>query len=475
MALLGLTALGCSGGTEPMVPTAATVSPTTVSFTALGQTQQLAATVTDQDGNPITSPTLTWTTTNAAVATVSATGLASATGSGSAELTVMAGSASAVATVTVEQAPAQIQKVAGDGQTVTVGQALPVPLTVQVNDANGAPIAGATVTFSAPTAAGTLGTDSARTGADGRASSTFTVLASGAQQATAAVAGSTLTTSFTATGVSPFAIELRFLSDTTAAQSQAFTAAQQRWESLIVGDLSDVGLNAQAGDCGDNSPAIQRVVDDVLILVTLEDIDGPGGTLGAAGPCIIRLNNRLTVLGQMRFDVADLDALERAGMLPQVILHEMGHVLGFGTLWQDLGLLADPSLTGGTDPHFTGARAIAAFDAVGGADHMGGQKVPVEDTGGAGTADAHWRESVFGTELMTGFIHAGDNPLSRVTVASMADLGFIVNPAAADPFTLAPGLRTFGAGLAFELKNDVIRVPIRMVDDAGRVSRVVAP
>ena len=92
-----------------------------------------------------------------------------------------------------------------------------------------------------------------------------------------------------------------------------------------------------------------------------------------------------------------------------VILHEMGHVLGFGTIWSDLSLLADPSLSGGTDPHFTGAQAIAAFNAIGGATYIASAKVPVEDMGGEGTADAHWRESVFGNELMTGFVEASTN------------------------------------------------------------------
>ena len=68
--------------------------------------------------------------------------------------------------------------------------------------------------------------------------------------------------------------------------------------------------------------------------------------------------------------------------------------------------------------------------------------------GGTGTADAHWRESVFGNELMTGFVDAGTNPLSRVSVASMADLGYAVNLAGADPYTLAPGLRAFRRGAA---------------------------
>jgi hypothetical protein len=77
----------------------------------------------------------------------------------------------------------------------------------------------------------------------------------------------------------------------------------------------------------------------------------------------------------------------------------------------------------------------------------------VEETGGSGTANAHWRESVFDTELMTGFLEeSGELPLSRITVASLEDIGFSVNMFAADPYAfpaagsivaprIAPGAR----------------------------------
>jgi hypothetical protein len=160
-------------------------------------------------------------------------------------------------------------------------------------------------------------------------------------------------------------------------------------------------------------------------------------------------------------------------LLQSVIVHEMGHALGYGTIWPNLNLLAGATPPPGTDPHFTGTQATAAFNAVGGQSYVAGLKVPVENTGGEGTADAHWRESVFGSELMTGFVDAGVNPLSRVTVASMGDLGYVVNLADADPYTLAPGLRAFGQRPAIALKSDVLRVPIHQVDDAGRVLRVI--
>src|SRR2546422_204502 len=118
---LGLTAAGC-GSTEPKVPTSAAVSASSLSFSTIGRTAQLTATITDQHGDAIASPALTWTSSDGAVATVTADGVVTAAGNGSATITVAAGSASAQVSITVAQTPEQMQKVAGDGQTATPGQ-----------------------------------------------------------------------------------------------------------------------------------------------------------------------------------------------------------------------------------------------------------------------------------------------------------------------------------------------------------------
>ena len=101
--------------------------------------------------------------------------------------------------------------------------------------------------------------------------------------------------------------------------------------------------------------------------------------------------------------------------------------------------------------------------------------MPVENTGGTGTADVHWRESVFGSELMTGFVNPGMNQLSRISVASFADEGYQVNLAGADDFTLAASLMAFDRGPAVDLGNDVLRMPLRVVGRGGNLMRVVRP
>jgi hypothetical protein len=60
----------------------------------------------------------------------------------------------------------------------------------------------------------------------------------------------------------------------------------------------------------------------------------------------------------------------------------------------------------------------------------------VENTGGAGTADSHWRETVFQRELMTGFVGDKPNPMSRLTVSSLEDIGYVVDLKKAEPYKL---------------------------------------
>jgi Leishmanolysin len=288
-----------------------------------------------------------------------------------------------------------------------------------------------------------------------------------------------LSVSFSATAApdpSTFNIGLQYLSTATPTQRQAFSDARLRWQAAITGDLEDGTLNTPAV-CGEGSPPFSQDIDDVVILVNLIEIDGPGNVLASAGPCWVRDPGFLSILGVMQFDTADLPALEASGQLSSVVVHEMAHVLGFGLVWTDLGLLADPSLPPdlppdpGADPHFTGAQAINAFDDVGGAGYVAGAKVPVENEGGPGTADGHWRESVFGSELMTGFVNPGQNPLSVVTLAALADQGYAVDFATADAYSgLTLSLRAFDTRPKLLLKNDLMRSPIRKVDRNGRAT-----
>lgn len=67
----------------------------------------------------------------------------------------------------------------------------------------------------------------------------------------------------------------------------------------------------------------------LLINATLEAIDGVGGVLGNAGPRLV-WSCQIPAVGIMRFDTADIAVMENGGTFEDVILHEIGHVIGCG-------------------------------------------------------------------------------------------------------------------------------------------------
>lgn len=252
----------------------------------------------------------------------------------------------------------------------------------------------------------------------------------------------------------------------------AFANAKARWESVITNDVQDLSVNYSPGMYA-TCPAIREVIDDLLIFVSVDSIDDVGNIVGQAGPCLLRNggpDDFTALAGAMTFDIADLDDLDTQGLLEDVILHEMGHVLGIGVLWDTL-LVPSNCASGTVDPYFQGPLTIAAFDAAGGTGYAG-NKVPVEDTGGTGTVCAHWRDTVHDNELMTGWINSGTNPLSAITVQSLADMGYSVNLAAADAYALpATPLRSLRTG-SLHLVNDVLVGPVFTVDRQGTITRV---
>ncbi len=248
-----------------------------------------------------------------------------------------------------------------------------------------------------------------------------------------------------------FDIELRYLNpDTTAAQKAVFRAAADVWESIITGDLSRRIVLDSDWECEDGDPsAFGDTVDDLRIDIRLQKMDGLFGTLAVAGPCVWRPGS-LPMIGDASFDNDDWPTLGAAGQL-RVAVHEMAHVLGYGTTLQWHHLLRNSALDhlennpGDTtlpDTHFAGQASRTAFDEVGGSSYSGGGKVPVENNTadyGPGGLDGHWREAVFGNELMIGTIYLDSRtsqPLSKVTIAAMADLGYRVDLTKAESYSL---------------------------------------
>ena len=200
----------------------------------------------------------------------------------------------------------------------------------------------------------------------------------------------------------------------TQALHDIFVTTADRLTNLIIGEISDVTVTGKGGS---------KLVDDIYITAELGPIDGAGGILGQAGPTAVRTSNSLPATAQMQFDIVDVNNMGLA-VFSEVVLHEMSHSLGFGSIWSRLGLV--------TNGLFTGQYAVSEFLAMGGS----GSGVPVEQDGGSGTAGSHWDEETFGNELMTGYINSGDNYFTAMSEASFRDLGYVIRSdyaAVADP------------------------------------------
>ena len=217
----------------------------------------------------------------------------------------------------------------------------------------------------------------------------------------------------TAAPSSGYAITVNYSGD--SAYNMYFMQAAARWSEIITEDLPDFS-SAQYG-----------LIDDLLIEAQVKVIDGRGSILGQAGPDGFRSGSGLPYHGRMIFDVADMQYMESQGILLSVILHEMGHVLGIGTLWSNMNLRSGFN--------YVGENAVAAYRLIAGNNSL--ISVPLEQNGGSGTAGSHWSEFTFDRELMTGYSeNSGLMPISIMTIGSLADLGYKVSYNSADLFSI---------------------------------------
>ncbi len=208
-------------------------------------------------------------------------------------------------------------------------------------------------------------------------------------------------------------ITLNFDKTVSTIYRLAFQTAANHWQSIITGDVPDF-----------------ESIDDITIDISMPAIDGVHGILGQAGFTTLRPISNLPVMGVMQFDLADVVDMAKKNTLPDVIFHEMGHVLGFGNLWQE------DHLKNGAE--YIGTHGLAVYRIL--ANLTSATSIPIETDGGSGTAGVHWDDLTFGSELMTGYTSNGVMPLSAMTIGAFEDLGYSVDYSKADSYSLPTGL-----------------------------------
>ena len=276
-----------------------------------------------------------------------------------------------------------------------------------------------------------------------------------------------------------FNIELYFDPGFTPEEEAAIRRAADRWMEAVTGDLPDVPVQGPLSEfCFDGPlpPRVVGVIDDLLIRMRWaaqqDKAAATATTCGARESGLTFLAENSFTLWYFRRPEPILDALY------EYALHEIGHVLGFGywvfgsspKSWRELFRAADG------DGHFAGPLAVAAFDAAGGEAYAGG-KVPLEDR--ISVLNIHWRERVIPGDIMTA---RGDALLTAITLQALADLGYEVDVSKADPYTLPMAAQGDVRGdveveSADEevFADDVIRVPVVVVDRDGKVVRIIRP
>ena len=231
-----------------------------------------------------------------------------------------------------------------------------------------------------------------------------------------------------------------------------FQQAESFWETMILGNRYDLAIKP------------------LKISAAGASIDGSGGTLGAAGPTQLSIYSGASQYayatnGFMYFDTADLTRMHGEGTLFDVIVHEMAHVMGFGTLWNTTvygGAFEDTQNVYSSAGRYTGNFGVAVYNAEFGLD---ASHVPVELGGGSGTAHGHWDEADFAggsSDIMTGYIGGafatpnsvlgydfGATTVSGTTIASFADLGYITY--VTDPVFAVTAAVPLPAGLGLSL------------------------
>ena len=219
------------------------------------------------------------------------------------------------------------------------------------------------------------------------------------------------------------------------------------------------------------------IVDDLVINVSISDA-GPINSIGQAGSCMGRESGS-TVMGIVWLNRQLLRPGQRRTTGPnsmyQVALHEIGHVLGIGSpLWGEM--LRDKTDGVPRDAHFPGPKAVEAFNEAGGGSYTGGKGAGRHRRVGGSHPKFHW--SPRRAEYANSCFRRGGTVLSAITVQALADLGLVVDPSKADPYELPAFDRAAAADAADTeteslFANDVLEGPLVVVDENGKVVRIV--
>ncbi len=276
---------------------------------------------------------------------------------------------------------------------------------------------------------------------------------------------------------SQFNIEIIYLDNFPTQFKPFMEQVVQYWEKIIVADIADFNNTTNPADpaiCNFTSEQVAVAyplqtrphIDDLILYVGMnKDINATDGIIANAGPCLVRslgtLDQNLPFMSTLFFNKAYFDdySTNKPELLKDATIHEVGHALGFGTVWDQfpgLYIKTPDSTPCGSNPEFTGFNAKREYATLGGTGN-----VPLKASSENGTC-GHWSEKLFDREMMTPApnpaatppIPGQNNPVSRLTIASMQDLGYTVDYSIADNYSLPIADVNTGFDIEWFYSND---------------------
>lgn len=216
--------------------------------------------------------------------------------------------------------------------------------------------------------------------------------------------------------------------------------AASRWEAVITGDIPDASFVRDPVD--EYSPFLEsRVliddwIDDIRIFIRVKSLRA--NVAGSSWVSWIRTANRLPSVAEVAIDPSQLeDAQVEEGFFYNLVLHEIGHALGFGSTWADLDLVRSSTFGEKKYSNFYGAEARRVYRTLRRDEGNFGLVVPLSSD------QKHWSPLIFGDELMTkGWTYPYNATFSALTVAAMSDIGYQVNWYAGDETYVLPPRRS---------------------------------
>lgn len=245
--------------------------------------------------------------------------------------------------------------------------------------------------------------------------------------------------------------------------------AVSRWESIITTKpsfISSMNLTIEIADLADN------VLGSAGPSGSYSDIDQSNGI--SYGDANLNITGGIVQFNQSRIvDMRDTLRVDGKSTLYYVTLHEIGHVLGIGTLWHYFGITESyiDSQSGTSKLKYTGFYGLREYRNY--MENSDLTAIPIEDDGGSGTAGGHIEEGdatfsggqSYNNRIIDGLLHGGLEdelmtgwsedapdvmPLSRITIGILNDMGYGVDYTKADTY-LGKSATSFDEGLGANL------------------------